>query len=63
MSSVISDLVGEYVWIHDEGDAGTVRAVFTDRDGELFVLINRDNVSQDFRVYSAESISTKREVS
>jgi len=59
--SLVSNLLGQYVWIHSQGDAGTVCAVFVREAGGLYVLVHRDNVSKDFRIYNAEAISTKKE--
>lgn len=56
---VQTDLIGKYVWAINEGDAGVVRAVFTDRDGELKILVERENRSRDLRVYDAETLTMK----
>ena len=61
MSLIATNLLGQHVFIPDEGDSGTVCAVFTDRDGWLKVLVHRENRSQDFRIYDAEQLTTKRE--
>ena len=50
-----TNLVGEYVSIPDEGDAGWVRAVFVAED-VLYVLVQRNNVSRDMRIYYVENI-------
>jgi hypothetical protein len=52
MSCVSTDLLGEYVKIPDHGDAGWIRAVFAD-ESHIFVLVQRDNVSKDFKTYFA----------
>ena len=56
--SVQTNLLGEYVNIPDDGDAGWIRAVYS-YDGDLLVLVQRDNVSKDFRIYNAESVTMR----
>jgi len=50
-----TNLLGEYVSIPDEGDAGWIRAVFV-ADDVLYFLVQRDNVSKDLRIYYAETV-------
>lgn len=52
---VQTNLIGEYVSIPDEGDAGWVRAFFVAEDVP-FVLVQRNNVSRDMRIYYVENI-------
>jgi hypothetical protein len=52
---VETNLVGEYVTIPDEGDAGWVRAVFVS-GGDVQLLVQRDNISRDLRSYFAELV-------
>jgi len=56
---VQTDLVGEYVTIPDEGDAGWIRAVFV-ASGALYVLVQRHNPSQDLKVYYALNIVVQK---
>lgn len=51
-----TNLLGEYVKIPGEGDAGWVRAVWDGRSGNLYVLVQRDNVSNDAKIYLANEL-------
>lgn len=53
--SVQTELLGCYLSAPDDGDAGWVRAVWV-QGGELKVLLERDNVSHDFRTYYANNL-------
>ena len=53
--SVQTNLLGVYVSIPDEGDAGWIRAVFV-ADEMLYFLVQRVNSSRDLRVYNAETV-------
>lgn len=55
--NLYTDLVGAYVEIPDEGDAGWVRAVFLKDNSELMVLVQRSNPSRDARIYLARDLA------
>ena len=61
--SVQTDLLGRYVYIPSEGDAGWVRAVWAagSSRSHLMVFVERDNVSRDFKTYYAEHIVVPKE--
>ena len=52
---VQTDLIGKYVSIPDDGDAGWIRAVYV-ASNSLFVFVQRDNSSRDFKSYFASQI-------
>lgn len=61
--SVQTDLLGRYITIPAEGDAGWVRAVWSAGSSRthVMVLVERDNVSRDFRAYYAETLVAPKE--
>ncbi len=55
MSHVQTDLIGRYVKIPSEGDAGWIRAVYA-YTTHLLVAVQRDNQARDLKVYFASLI-------
>ena len=58
-----TDLIGRYLTIPSEGDAGWVRAVWSAGSSRthVMVLVERDNVSKDFKTYYAEQLVAPKE--
>lgn len=56
MNGLKTDLIGEFVAIPDEGDAGWIRAVYVNAGGQLMVAVQRDNQANDLKTYLAYDI-------
>ena len=55
-----TDLIGKYAKFPYDGDAGWIRALFVSHN-RLYVLVQRDNSSNDLKTYVATEMVLPRE--